>query len=151
MRLTYTPLSWMSTLAWQAGNASGMFLAGTLIQSIVLINNEDYPSPSWQGTLFVMAVIVIATLANIYGSSIIPRLQTPFFVLSVITYIALMVVIWVRAPMAPSIQVWTEWKSFAGWSPVPLAVMIGQLSSMGNYTGVDTVSSYCQYVKGNAY
>lgn len=137
----------MSTLAWQAGNASGMFLAGTLIQSIVLINNQDYPSPTWQGTLFVMAVIVMATLVNIYGSSIVPRIQTPFFALSVITYIALMVVIWVRAPTATSTQVWTEWKSLAGWSPVPLAVMIGQLSSMGNYTGVDTVAHMSEEVR----
>lgn len=32
-------------MAWQAGNAIGVFLVGTLIQSLISINNESYAFP----------------------------------------------------------------------------------------------------------
>ncbi|TKA82758.1 hypothetical protein B0A55_01091 [Friedmanniomyces simplex] len=33
---------WISTIAWQAGNAMGIFLAGSKVQTIILVNNESY-------------------------------------------------------------------------------------------------------------
>lgn len=42
---------WFITLAWQAGNAQGIFLTGILIQTLIAINDVAYPFPNWQGTL----------------------------------------------------------------------------------------------------
>ena len=33
---------WMSVMSWQAGAASGPFLVGTMIQSLVYVNKESY-------------------------------------------------------------------------------------------------------------
>lgn len=45
---------WISTMAWQAGNAIGVFLTGTLIQTVILENNVKYAFPAWHGSLLVM-------------------------------------------------------------------------------------------------
>jgi amino acid transporter len=44
---------WMSAMSWQAGAASGPFLVGTIIQSLVYVNKESYEATNWQGTMMV--------------------------------------------------------------------------------------------------
>jgi amino acid transporter len=47
---------WMSAMSWQAGAASGPFLVGTMIQSLVYVNKESYEATNWQGTMMVGSV-----------------------------------------------------------------------------------------------
>lgn len=68
---------WISTMAWQAGNAVGVFLTGTLIQTIILENNKDYAFPFWHGSLLVMSNIVFTVAANILLTRYIPKVQRP--------------------------------------------------------------------------
>lgn len=131
---------WTSTVAWQAGNASGLFLAGTLIQAIISINIPDYSSPNWHASMFALAVIIVASLINVYGSEILPHIQTPVFIASMVIYIAIFASIWARGPKATSEQVWLEWTNAGGWSSMALSVMIGQLPALGSFMGIDTVS-----------
>ena len=70
-------------MAWQAGNAIGVFLTGTLIQVIILENNPNYLFPTWQGSLLVMAIILLVGVINIFGSKLIPRLQNAIFCLHI--------------------------------------------------------------------
>ena len=58
---------WMSTLSWQAGAASGPFLVGTIIQSLILVNDSSYAYPNWHGTMLTWGVAILVALANIYG------------------------------------------------------------------------------------
>lgn len=133
--------SWTSTLAWQAGNATGLFLVGTIVQTIILVNIPDYAFPNWHGTILAIATIVICVIANIYGGKIIPYWQNAAFAVSIVVYIAFLSVVWVNGPTASSHQVWGDWKSSAGWPSIGLAVMVGQLPALTAFTGVDTVRS----------
>jgi len=65
---------WMSAMSWQAGAASGPFLVGTMIQSLVYVNRESYEATNWQGTLMVgwiYAAVILFMIANStrYGRS----------------------------------------------------------------------------------
>jgi amino acid transporter len=59
---------WMSAMSWQAGAASGPFLVGTMIQSLVYVNKESYEATNWQGTMMVgsihVAVMISRSLTN---------------------------------------------------------------------------------------
>ena len=44
---------WMSTLSWQAGVCSGMFLLGIQTQGLIAITHGSYGPKTWQGYLFV--------------------------------------------------------------------------------------------------
>lgn len=72
--------------AWQAGNALGVFLTGTLIQVIILENWPTYPFPPWQGTLLVIGCILLVGTINIFGAKLIPKVQNIIFCLHVAAY-----------------------------------------------------------------
>ena len=46
---------WMTVVAWQAAIASGAFLASTVIQGLIILNNPDYVPKPWQGLLLIWA------------------------------------------------------------------------------------------------
>jgi hypothetical protein len=51
----------------------GIFLAGSLIQTIILINNDNYAFPAYQGSLLAIAVVLICC-----GSSHISSLRPEY-------------------------------------------------------------------------
>lgn len=132
--------SWISTIAWQAGNAMGFFLTGSLVQTIILINNENYGFPAYQGSLLALAVLALCYVANVYGSKVLPYWQNAFFVLHILGYLAYIVPIWVNAPSATHYQVWGEFQNEGGWPNMALAILVGQLTGISEQVAIDTVS-----------
>lgn len=133
---------WLSTLAWQSGNTQGIFLLGTLIQSIILINNPDYAFPNWHATVIAIGVTIVSVPLSIYGTHIIPYLQNALFALALAAYVGFLIPIWINAPVVPSSDVWTKWEFTGGWESTVLAVFIAQLPAITARTGVDTVSKH---------
>ncbi|KAK6430602.1 hypothetical protein LTR95_013241 [Oleoguttula sp. CCFEE 5521] len=134
---------WISTLAWQAGNAIGVFLTGTLIQVIVLENNPDSFAdtfPNWHGSLLVIANVLITVIGNIFLTRYIPRVQTAFFVLHILTFFAVMIPICINAPKASARDVFADFQNLGGWPNMGVAIMAGQLSAIYMMCGMD---SFC--------
>ena len=138
---------WISTIAWQAGNAIGVFLTGTLIQTIILENNSDYAFPAWHGSLLVMSNIAFTVAANILFSRFIPRVQTAFFVLHILAFFAVIVPICVNAPKASAIDVFTDFENTGGWPSMGLALLAGQLSAIYMMCGTDTSTHIAEEVR----
>jgi choline transport protein len=139
--------SWTSTIAWQAGNAQGVLLVGTLIQTMIFLNNEDYAFPNYQGTLLAFAAILIGITGTIFGSKVLPYWQNAVFLFHVLAFFAWLVPVWVYAPKATHHQVWFEWDTLAGWNNIGLAVMIGQLTGISNNVGIDTCAHMSEETK----
>lgn len=127
--LSYTT-GWLSSMSYQAGNASGFFLAGTIIQSLAMINYPDYDAPNWQSTMCVLAVVIISGIFNIWLSNFFPLLNNISMVLHVTGFVAVVVVLWVLAPHAPAYDVLLKFTNEGGWSSVGLSLMIGQISAI---------------------
>ena len=124
----------------------GIFLAGSLIQTIILINNESYAFPSYQGTLLAIASVALAYVVNVYGAKALPYWQNVFLALHVLVYFAYIVPIWVSAPTASHSQVWGSFQNEGGWSNVGLAILVGQLTGISEQCGIDTVSLILHYL-----
>lgn len=137
-------------MAWQAGNAMGIFLAGSLVQTIILINNKDYAFPSWQGTLFAFASMLIAYIGSVYGAKVLPYWQTTVFAVHVLGFLAYIVPIWINAPRASHQQVWADFQNEGGWSSMGLSLMVGQLAGISQQVGIDTVSLATQKILTSA-
>ncbi|KAK3073561.1 hypothetical protein LTR53_004754 [Teratosphaeriaceae sp. CCFEE 6253] len=138
---------WISTIAWQVGNAMGIFPAGSIVQTIILVNNENYGFDAYQGTLLAIARVVIAYITNIYAARMLPYWQNAFFVLHILVYFAYIVPIWVSAPTASHSQVWKEFRNEGGWSSTGLAVLVGQLTGISEQVGIDTTAHMSEEVK----
>jgi choline transport protein len=121
---------WLSTLAWQAGTASGPFLVGTIIQSLVSVSNPDYIGTNWQGTLMVLAITLITYLLTVWGAEAMPLFQNLMLVLHVFGFVIIVIVLWVLSPRNTADVVFTQLTNGGGWSTMGLSLMIGQISAL---------------------
>src|SRR5262245_23774346 len=60
-------VGWVSALGWQAATAGSAFLAGTMIQGLIVLNNENYVPTRWEGTLLTVGISLVAFFFNTYG------------------------------------------------------------------------------------
>ncbi|KAJ9630757.1 hypothetical protein H2203_001281 [Taxawa tesnikishii (nom. ined.)] len=121
---------WMSTLSWQAGTASGPYLVGTMIQSMIYVNDPDYSGTNWQGTLFVIAITIVVYGMNVYGARAMPVFQNLMLILHVLGFVTIVVCFWVLAPRNTAATVFTQFTNDGGWNSMGLALMVGQISAI---------------------
>ncbi|KAJ6096909.1 hypothetical protein N7486_007655 [Penicillium sp. IBT 16267x] len=106
---------WMSVLAWQSGTASGSFLTGTIIQGLISVRNPDYTAPGWQGTLLVFSMVLVIYIFNVYASELMPILSNLLMILHVLSWAAILIVLWAMAPHRTAEAVFvTDWKNSEG-------------------------------------
>jgi len=126
----------MSTLSWQAGNASGSFLTGTIIQALITVNYPSYQAQNWQGTLFVFAMVLILYSVNVWGAQLWPRMQNGLMILHVALFVIVIAVLWAKAPHQSAKAVFTEFSNDGGWGSMGLTLMIGQISAIYSLLGI---------------
>ncbi|KAI5362443.1 Putative amino acid/polyamine transporter I [Septoria linicola] len=127
--LSYTT-GWLSTMSYQAGNASGFFLAGTIIQSLAMVNYPEYSAPNWQSTMCVLAVVAVSGVFNIFFSRFFPVLNNISMVVHLAGFVAVVVVLWVLAPHPPAAEVLLHFQNSGGWPTTGLSLMVGQISAI---------------------
>lgn len=139
-------ISWISTLAWQAGNASGVLTVGFICQAFIVINVPTYTAPRWHATTISIGFTLMALGANIFGSRLLPHWQNAVFFLHILAFFVVVIPVWVNAPSVDHIQVWHGFENRGGWSTTAMAVLVGQMPGVYAHIGVDTVRtvySYC--------
>lgn len=120
----------MSVLSWQAGAAAGPFLAGVLVQGLLVLNYPDYEPTRWQGTLLVWAMAVSIYIVNVWFARAMPMIQNLLLVLHVLGFMAVIIALWAMAPRnAPEI-VFMEFTDRGGWQSIGLSLMVGQISAI---------------------
>ena len=124
----------MSTLSWQAGTAAGSFLTGTIIQGLLTVNNPNYVPTGWQGTLFVCSMVVVIYIFNIWGAKDLPLVQNVMLVVHTLSFLVVIIVLWVLAPKNSAKVVFTHFTNGGGWSTMGLSVMVGQISAIFGVT-----------------
>lgn len=134
------PNSWISTLAWQAGNASGMFEVGIIVQAIITVNLEGYTALHWHAALINISFSLLALLANVLGSRALPYWQNTLLALHLLAFVGFLAPIWANLPKASSYEVWAHWENHGGWPTMALAVLVGQMPGISAHVGIDTVS-----------
>jgi choline transport protein len=121
---------WLSTLAWQAGTASGPFLTGTIIQSLVSVANPNYVGTNWQGTLMVIGITIIIYLLTVWGAEAMPLFQNLMLIIHCFGFVVVIIVLLVLAPRNPASVVFTQFTNGGGWNSIGLSLMVGQISAV---------------------
>jgi choline transport protein len=119
-------VGWFSCIAWQAGTAGGMFLAGTTMQGLVVATHPDYVPQPYQGFLFVVMVATFALAANTLLARYLPRLEGPVFVLFFLAFIAVLAVLWTIAPQLTAAEVFGTITKGPGWDSLGLSLLVSQ-------------------------
>jgi choline transport protein len=121
---------WLSTLSWQAGTASGPFLTGTIIQSLVSVANPNYVGTNWQGTLMVIGITIIIYFLTVWGAEAMPMFQNLMLIIHCVGFVVVVVVLLVLAPRNPARVVFTQFINGGGWNTMGLSLMVGQISAL---------------------
>ncbi|KAF2771417.1 amino acid permease 2 [Teratosphaeria nubilosa] len=143
---------WISTLAWQAGNAEGVWFIACLVQTLVTVGTDaQTPFTGWQTALVAIGCVMLAYLANIYGAMALPYWQVPVFAIHILAYFAYVIPIWVSAPVVTSHKdVWSDFRGRGGWSSAGLSVLVGQLTGVGIQAGLETGTHMAEEVKDSS-
>ncbi|TAQ85335.1 hypothetical protein B7494_g6341 [Chlorociboria aeruginascens] len=139
---------WMSVLSWQAGNASGSFLTGSIIQALISINNPNYDPKNWQETLLIFAMVLVLFISNIWGSRVMPLAQNVLLGFHIGLFITIVVVVWVKAPHNNADIVFTQFANEGGWSSLGVSLMIGQISAIYGSVGSDAPAHMAEEIRG---
>ena len=125
-------------IGWQTGLASIAFIAGTLIQGLIVLNNPDYIFERWQGTLLVIAIISFAVVFNTLLAKRLPMIEGMVLILHLLGFFGVLIPLWVLAPRNPASMVFTSFENLGGWNTQGLSFMVGLLTSVYGLLGADS-------------
>jgi len=131
-------------LGWQTGFASIAFIAGTLIQGLIVLNNPNYIYERWHGTLLVIAITAFSIFFNTFLAKRLPIVEGLVLILHIIGFFAVLIPLWVLAPLNSTEVVFTEFVNVGGWSSTGLSVMVGMLTTVYGMLGADSAVHMCK-------
>ncbi|KFY43566.1 hypothetical protein V494_01918 [Pseudogymnoascus sp. VKM F-4513 (FW-928)] len=138
---------WVCVLGWQTGITSIAFLAGSQIQSLMVINNSSYVFERWQTTLLVIAISFFAIIFNTYLAKKLPLIEGIVLILHICGFFAILIPLWVLAPRSEASAVFTEFENGGGWSSIGLSVLVGMLSPVFSFIGPDSATHMSEEIK----
>lgn len=122
---------WLSTISWQSIVALNCYLVGTIVQSLVIINNESYAATRWQATLLILASAIGIGLFNIFGAKHLPLAEGIFAICHFFAFFPVIIVILVLAPKTTPEAVFLSFTdNGSGWPNVAWGTLVGQVSAM---------------------
>ena len=138
-------VGWISALGWQAGTASTAYLTGTMIQGLIVLNHDSYTPTRWQGTLFTIAISLIATFFNTYGAKQLPLLEGLILFLHIFGFFAILIPLWVLSPKNSAHDVFATFQDGGGWDSIGTAAIIGQIGAIYAFVGPDAGTHMCKF------
>lgn len=117
-------VGWLCVLGWQAGIAPTAFLAGTIIQGLLVLNCPSYSYQRWHGTLLMIAISLFSLLFNVLLGRRLALAETITLFLHIFGFIAILATLWalVARPNvynSPS-MVFTQFADGGGWGSTGL-------------------------------
>lgn len=141
-------MGWICVLGWQANCASSAYVAGTMIQGMITLNNPDtYVPQGWHGTLLTMAVAGFSVIFNTVAAKKLPLLEGVAVVIHLWAFIGIIVTLWVLAPSVEPKSVFTTFSDGGGWGNIGASTMVGISASALTFFGGDAPAHMSEELK----
>ena len=121
----------------QAAASTGTYPGGTIIQSLIFLNNPSYEPKRWQATLILFDVLLLTLFVNTVLVKILPGLEGLILILHVAGFFAILIPVVYLAPISSNAFVWTEFTNLSGYPSSGLSWLIGQSASAVLFIGYD--------------
>ncbi|KAF2732926.1 amino acid transporter [Polyplosphaeria fusca] len=144
-------VGWLCVLGWQTGIPSIGYLAGTQIQGLIILNNENYVPERWHGTLLVIAVATFSIIFNTLLARKLPLVEGTVLVLHIFGFFAVFITLWVLAPRSAPSDVFGQFQDNAGWGNTGLACLVGQLAPIFSLLGSDAATHMSEELRDASY
>ena len=120
------------------------FVAGTIVQGLITLNNPNYEPEQWHGTLLVIAAVAIAIAINIFLSKTLPIAEWFILVLHVVGLFAIIIPLLAMAPKNSARVALLDITNNGGWSTRGTSFMVGLLTVLGSMMGFDCAVHMCK-------
>ncbi|OQN95295.1 hypothetical protein B0A48_18526 [Cryoendolithus antarcticus] len=140
-------VGWLCFTGWRCAITSITFLAGTVIQGLIILNNPNYIYESWHGTMLIIAITTFAIFFNTVLAKKLPLVEGLLLILHVLGAFAIIIVLWVLAPTASAREVWTQFTNAGNWNSAGTSTMVGLLSPIISMIGFDCAVHMPEEVK----
>lgn len=112
-------------------------MVGTVIQGLIVLNDETYVFESWHGTLLTIAIIVFAILFNTILANRLPLTEGVAVIVHICGLFGVIIPLWVLAPRAKASDVLLTFTNNGGWATTGLSAMIGLTTPVSIWIGYD--------------
>ena len=145
-------VGWLTSLAWIATVATETIFAGTILQGLIILDNEDsYVPKNWHGTLMAWLVVAVAIFVNVVIPGALPRIEVFVIVFHIAGFIAIVSVLWVFAtPKTSAHFVFATSLNEGGWSTQGLSYCVGFLGNVATFVGADASVHLAEEVENAA-
>ncbi|KAI0893406.1 putative GABA permease [Annulohypoxylon nitens] len=120
---------WITLTGWQAVTASGAYLIGSLLQSIIIMLKPDYAPQSWQTMLFFWAILGFAVFINTVASKTLAYFEGLTLVLHILGFLGILIPLVCLSPHNDA-SFFTTFVNGSGWSTQSLSFMVGADSAV---------------------
>ncbi|KAN0082207.1 Amino acid permease domain containing protein [Elaphomyces granulatus] len=128
---------WLCATGWQCAIVAIAFLAGTIIQGLIVLNDPNYVFQRWHGTMLVIAITVFSILFNTFLAKKLPLVEALILILHIVGLFIIVIPLWVLAPRNNATAVFTEFNNGGGWSSDGAATMVGLSTTITAMIGYD--------------
>ncbi|EGD91062.1 hypothetical protein H112_01652 [Trichophyton rubrum D6] len=138
---------WLCSTGWQCAIVTIAFLAGTIIQGLLVLNLPEYVPQRWHGTMLVIAISAFSIIFNTFLAKKLPLVEALLLLLHIIDIIAIIVPLVVLAPRSSAEVVFTKFNNGGGWSTAGVAVMVGLPPAIASMIGYDCAVHMAEEIK----
>ncbi|KAJ8061631.1 hypothetical protein OCU04_009438 [Sclerotinia nivalis] len=124
-------------IGWLAATATTSLFCSSLVQALIVLNNDTYIPTRWQGTLLLRATIFVAITVNLAASPILPKLEGLILVIHIAGFFGILIPLLYLGPKASSKDVFTTFVNGGGWPTNGLSFFIGLAGNSVAFLGSD--------------
>ncbi|KAL4788296.1 amino acid/polyamine transporter I [Aspergillus varians] len=128
---------WLTATGWQCAIVAIAMLTGTIIQSLIVLNDPGYSFERWHGTLLSIAITTFSILFNTFLAKNLPMVEALILIIHVVGLFAIIIPLWVLAPRNNPKAVFTEFNNGGGWSSDGTAALVGFSTTITSMIGYD--------------
>lgn len=112
-------------------------MVGTIIQGLIIINNENYVFQAWHGTLLSIAVICFAIIFNTLLAGKLPITQGVAVAMHICGLFGVIIPLWAYSPRGNAFEIFFQFTNLGGWPTTGLSSMIGLTTPVSIWIGYD--------------
>ena len=131
-------------MGWQCAIVSIAYLAGTIIQGLIVLNKPDYDFQRWHGTMLVIAISTFSILFNTFLAKNLPFVEGLILIIHIVGLFAIIIPLWVLAPRNNAHAVFTTFNNGGGWNNSGTATLVGLSTTITSMLGYDCSVHMCK-------
>ena len=117
--------------------AGTAYVAGTLVQGLLILNRPDYDYQRWHGTLLFYAVVAFSLFINTYLGRLLPQIESMMLFFHILGFFGILIPLVYLAPHQSAKEVFTTFYNGGDWSTNGLSFFVGLVTAMDAFPGLD--------------